>query len=62
MYRLVTTVRRGSASNLPGAWLPYATIEAAREAAAGLLRHERVARVMIVLDALPMAFVEWRDR
>jgi hypothetical protein len=62
MFRLVTTVRRGSASNLPGAWLPYTTIEGAREAAAGLLRHERVARVMIVLDALPMTFVEWRDR
>lgn len=62
MFRLVTTVRRGSASNLPGAWLPYATIEDAREAAAGLLRNERVVRVMIVLDSLPMTFVEWRDR
>jgi hypothetical protein len=62
MFRLVITVRRGSASNLPGAWLPYATLEDARAAAAALLREERVLRVMIVLDALPMTFVEWRDR
>jgi hypothetical protein len=62
MFRLVTTVRRGSASNLPGAWLPYATLGDARAAAAALLREERVLRVMIVLDALPMTFVEWRER
>ncbi len=61
-YRLVTTVKRGSASNLPGAWLAYATVEDARTAAAALLREERVQRVMIVLDALPMTFVEWEDR
>jgi hypothetical protein len=62
VYRLVTAVKRGSASNLDGAWLPYATLEDARTAAAALLREERVQRVMIVLDALPMTFVEWRDR
>ncbi len=62
MFRLVTTVRRGSASNLPGSWLRYATLEDARSAAAALLREERVARVMVVSDTLPMKFVEWRDR
>jgi hypothetical protein len=62
MFRLVITVRRGSASNLAGAWLPYATLDDARAAAAALLREERVLRVMIVLDALPMTFVEWHDR
>ncbi len=62
MFRLVTTVRRGSASNLPGTWLRYATLEDARAAAAALLREERVLRVMIVRDALPMTFVEWRER
>ncbi len=62
MFRLVTTVRRGSASVLPGSWLPYPSLEAARAAAAGLLRHERVMRVMIVRDSLPMTFVEWQDR
>jgi hypothetical protein len=62
MFRLVTTVRRGSASNLAGAWVSYSTLEDARAASDALLRHERVARVMIVLDQLPMSFVEWRDR
>jgi hypothetical protein len=63
MFRLVTTVRRGSACTLPGTWLPYATLEDARAAAAVLLREERVLRVMIALDAQPMTtFVEWRDR
>jgi hypothetical protein len=62
MFRLVTTVKRGSASDLPGSWLPYSTLEEARAAGDTLLRHERVARVMIVRDELPMAFVEWLDR
>jgi len=62
MFRLVTTMRRGSASTIDGTWLPYATIEDARAAAADVLRHERVLRVMIVADTLPMTFVEWRDR
>jgi len=62
MFRLVTTVRRGSASNLPGSWLRYPSIEDARAGAAELLRHERVMRVMVVRDSLPMTFVEWRDR
>ena len=62
MFRLVTTVRRGTASNIPGTWLTYASIEDARAAAAELLRHERVLRVMIVRDTLPMTFVEWHER
>jgi hypothetical protein len=62
MFRLVITVKRGSASGLAGAWLPYASIEEARTAAASLLREDRVQRVMIVLDEHPMTFVEWRDR
>jgi hypothetical protein len=62
MFRLVTTVKRGTASNLGGAWLPYASIEDARAAAAVLLREEQVQRVMIVLDVLPMTFVEWAGR
>lgn len=62
MFRLVTTVRRGSASTLPGTWLPYATLHDARTAASTLLRQERVTAVMIVRDAHPMTFVEWADR
>ncbi len=62
MFRLVTTMKRGSASTIDGTWRPYETIEDARTAAADVLRHERVLRVMIVADTLPMTFVEWRDR
>ena len=62
MFRLVINVRRGSASGMPGAWQHYATLEEARAAAAVLLRHERVARIAIVRNEAPPAFVEWRDR
>jgi hypothetical protein len=62
MYRLVVTVRRGSASNLPGSWLRYPTLAEARTAAATLLRHERVSRIAIVRNEEPPAFVEWQDR
>ena len=62
MFRLVVSVRRGSASNMPGSWQPYPTLEEARTAATALLRHERVARVAIVRNEAPPAFVEWLDR
>jgi hypothetical protein len=59
MFRLVTTVRRGSASNYAEAWASYGTLDAARAAATALLREERVTAVMIVEDSLDRAFVEW---
>jgi hypothetical protein len=62
VFRLIVSVRRGSASNLPGAWQSHPTLEEARTAAAGLLRHERVTRVAIVRNAAPPTFVEWVDR
>jgi hypothetical protein len=62
MFRLITTVKRGSASSLPGTWPGYPSVEAARTAAAALLREDRVQRVMIVRDEAPKGFVEWRDR
>ena len=62
MFRLITTVKRGSASTLPPAWLRYPTIDAARAGAAAVLREERVQRVMIVRGEIPGGFVEWRDR
>ena len=62
MFHLITVVRRGSASSLPGTWLRYPTVDAARAAAAVLLREERVQRVLIVRDDAPTAVVEWRDR
>lgn len=62
MFRLVVTVKRGSASTYPAAWNRYASIEDAREAGAAALREERVQRVMIVRDVGPGSFVEWVDR
>jgi hypothetical protein len=62
MFRLVTTMRRGSASGMPQAWARYASIERARAGAAELLREERVLRVMIVRNEVPGAYVEWCDK
>lgn len=59
MFQLVTTVKRGSASPYPQAWMHYPSIEAARAAATVLLREERVQRVMIVRNGLQPAYVEW---
>ena len=62
MFRLITTMRRGSSSGLPDAWAGYATVEAARDGCAALLRDDRVLRVMIVRNARPPVFVEWLER
>jgi hypothetical protein len=62
VYRLVVSVRRGSASNLAGVSDRYPTLEVAREAGARLLRHERVTRIAIVGNDIPPRFVEWIDR
>jgi len=62
MFHLIVTVKRGSASSLPGTWLRYPTVDTARMAAAALLREDRVQRIMIVRDEMSGGFVEWRDR
>ena len=62
MFRLVATMKRGSASGLPEASARYASIEAARIGAADLLREERILRVMIVRAEIPGGYVEWIDR
>jgi hypothetical protein len=62
MFRLVATMKRGSASGLPSAWARYSSMDAARVGAADLLREERVLRVMIVRNEIPQVFVEWFDR
>jgi hypothetical protein len=62
MFRLIITVRRGSACDLDGASTTYASIDAARLAGAVLLRNERVQRVLIARDEVPPAFVEWLER
>ena len=58
MFRLIATVKRGTA-DFPLAVPAYATQELARAAGQELMRHERVLRVMIVLNEVPPRFVEW---
>jgi hypothetical protein len=62
MFRLIATMRRGSATGIDAAWAHYATIEAARLGSATLLHDDRVLRAMIVRDETPPAFVEWAER
>ena len=62
MFKVITTMRRGSASDLAAAWARYPTLEAARLGTATLLRDDRVLRVMIVRNEIPSAFVEWAQR
>jgi len=62
MFKLVTTMRRGSASGMPQAWARYPSVEAARAGGTDLLREDRVLRVMIVRNEMPQAFVEWLER
>jgi len=62
MFKLITTVRRGSACELAPAWARYPTLDAARAGVTLLLRDERVLRVMIVRNEIPQAFVEWTER
>ena len=62
MFKLITTMKRGSASNLPLAWARYPSLEAARAGVTALMRNERVLRVMVVRNEIPAVFVEWSDR
>jgi hypothetical protein len=62
MFRLIATMRRGSSTGIAAASARYPTIEAARLATATLLHDDRIARVMIVRNEIPTAFVEWAER
>ena len=62
MFKLITTMRRGSSSGPAASWARYATIEAARLGTSTLLRDDRILRVMIVRNEIPPAFVEWAER
>jgi hypothetical protein len=62
MFKLIATMRRGSATGIAAAWARYETIEAARIATATLFRDDRVLRAMIVRNEIPPAFVEWVER
>ncbi len=62
MFKLIATMRRGSATDLAAASARYPTIEAARLATETMLRDDRILRVMIVRNEIPPAFVEWVQR
>jgi hypothetical protein len=62
MFKLITTVRGGTAPDLAPTWARYPTIEAARVGASALLRQDRVLRVMIVRNEIAQPFVEWCDQ
>ena len=62
MFKLISTMRRGSSCGMPAAWAHYGAIAAARIGAAELLRDDRVLRVMVVRNEVPPAFVEWAER
>lgn len=62
VFKLITTMRRGTSTDLAAAWARYPTLEAARVGTATLLRDDRVLRVMIVRNEIPPAYVEWVER
>jgi len=62
MFKLIATMRRGTATGLPDAWARYPTMGAARLGTEALLRDDRILRVMIVRNEIPPAFIEWAER
>ena len=62
MFRLVPTMRRGSATALPQASARYPSIKDARLGAAELLKEDRILKIMVVKNELPGGFVEWIER
>jgi hypothetical protein len=48
MFRLIATMRRGSATGVAAAWARYDTSDAARLGTATLPHDDRILRVMIV--------------
>ena len=59
MFKLISTMKRGSSTGIPAAFARYSTIEAARAASVTLARDDRILRIMIVRNEIPPVFVEW---
>jgi hypothetical protein len=62
MFKLIATMRRGTATNLAAAWARYPTLASARLGTTTLLHDDRIVRVMIVRNEIPPAFIEWVER
>jgi hypothetical protein len=58
-YRLLAMMVQGTASALPQAWRSYRNVEEARIGAQEMLHNDRVLRVAIIEDHIPLQFVEW---
>ena len=58
-YRLLAMMVQGTASALPQAWRSYRNVEEARIGAQEMLHNDRVLRVAIIDDRIPLRFVEW---
>jgi hypothetical protein len=58
-YRLLAMMVQGTPSVLPEAWRSYRNVEEARIGAQEMLHNDRVLRVAIVKDRIPLQFVEW---
>jgi hypothetical protein len=61
-YRLLAMMAQGKASALPEAWQSYRSVEDARIGAKKMLHNDRVLRVAIVEDRIPLHFAEWVGR
>ena len=61
-FRLLATMVHGTAAALPEAWRSYRNVDEARLAAKAMMRNQRVLRVAIVEDRIPLQFVEWVGR
>jgi hypothetical protein len=62
VFRLIVTMKQGTAASIPAAWISYPTIESARQSSSTVLRDDRVLRLAIVRNEVPPAFVEWAER
>ena len=61
-FRIRPVMRQGTASSIPTTWETYGTLESARAAAKRAYHDDRVLRTSIVIDEVPLRFVEWVER
>jgi len=58
-FRLLATMKQGTAASVPETWLTYPTVSEARDAGRRAARDDRVLRVMIVTGGVDHHFAEW---
>ena len=60
-FRLLPTMKQGTASSVPETWMHFGSVDDARAAAKRMYHDDRVLRVMLVADGAG-TFIEWIDR